>query len=284
MTPNWLRIERRDAPLIISIPHAGTDLAEFEPRFVSPWLARRDADWHIPELYDFAGAIGATIVRTEISRSIIDVNRSPDGASLYPGQATTELCPTTTFDGEPLYLKGRAPRAADIAERRARYYAPYHEALRSEIARLRRKHQRIALYDAHSIRSIIPRLFDGKLPVFNLGTNSGRSCSPALARPARRDPRGERTQLCRRRPLQGRLDHARFRPPRERRRGRAARAGLPRLHDRAGPTLAGQLAGSDRGHVRDADPRHAPRAPERPPRLDVSVPIPERPHRARTRS
>ncbi len=180
MTLDWLRIEQRDAPLVISIPHAGTDLADDEPRFVSAWLARRDADWHIPELYDFAGEIGATVVRTDISRSIIDVNRNPDGVSLYPGQATTELCPTTTFDGEPLYHEGGAPAAAEIAERRARYYAPYHDALRSEIARLRRKHPRVALYDAHSILSIIPRLFNGKLPLFNLGTNSGRSCSPAL--------------------------------------------------------------------------------------------------------
>jgi formiminoglutamase len=178
MTPDWLIIEQRERPLILSIPHAGTELAEFEPRFVSPWLAQRDADWHLPALYDFAENLGATIVRTEISRSIIDVNRNPDGLSLYPGQATTELCPTTTFDGEPLYREGEAP--GEIAERRARYYAPYHEALRNEIARLRRAHPRVALYDAHSIRSIIPRLFEGELPIFNLGTNSGRSCSAAL--------------------------------------------------------------------------------------------------------
>ena len=180
MTPDWLIIEPREAPLVLSIPHAGTDLAEYEPRFLSAWIAQRDADWHLPALYDFAKDLGATIVRTEISRSIIDVNRNPDGVSLYPGHATTELCPTTTFDGEPLYREGEAPGEAEIAERRARYYDPYHEALRREIARLRAKHPRVALYDAHSIRSIIPRLFDGELPVFNLGTNSGRSCSVAL--------------------------------------------------------------------------------------------------------
>jgi len=180
MMLDWLRIERRDAPLVVSIPHAGADLAGCEQRFVSPWLARRDADWHVPALYDFAASLGATIVRTEVSRSIIDVNRNPDGLSLYPGQATTELCPTTTFDGEAIYRDGKAPDAAGIAERRARYYAPYHEALRTEIARLRSTHERVALYDAHSIRSVIPRLFEGELPVFNLGTNSGRSCSEAL--------------------------------------------------------------------------------------------------------
>ena len=119
-------------------------------------------------------------VRTRLSRSIIDVNRDPSGASLYPGQATTELVPTTTFDGEPLYRPGRAPDAAEIAERRRLYFDPYHAALASEIARLRQQHKRIALFDAHSIRSVIPRLFDGELPVFNLGTNSGASCGPEL--------------------------------------------------------------------------------------------------------
>jgi N-formylglutamate deformylase len=175
--PDWLIVERRDARLIVSIPHAGTDLLTFEPAFVSPWLARKDADWRLDELYDFVEPLGATLVRTRLSRSIIDVNRDPSGASLYPSQATTELVPTTTFDGEPLYRPGRVPDAADIADRRRLYFDPYHAALAGEIVRLRRKHEHVALFDAHSIRSLIPRLFDGELPVFNLGTNSGGSCS-----------------------------------------------------------------------------------------------------------
>jgi N-formylglutamate deformylase len=178
--PDWIIVERRDAPLIVSIPHAGVDLLGFEPAFVNPWLARKDADWLLDELYDFVAPLGATVLRTRLSRSIIDVNRDPSGASLYPGQATTELVPTTTFDGEPLYRDGRGPNAAEIAERRRRHFDPYHKALAGEIARLRQKHQRVALFDAHSIRSVIPRLFDGELPMFNLGTNSGASCSPGL--------------------------------------------------------------------------------------------------------
>ena len=178
--PDWVIIERREAPLIVSIPHAGTDLLEFEQAFVDPWLARKDADWRLDALYDFVAPLGATVVRTRLSRSIIDVNRDPSGASLYPGQATTELVPTTTFDGEPFYRPGRTPDAAEIAERRRLYFDPYHAALASEIARLRQQHKRIALFDAHSIRSVIPRLFDGELPVFNLGTSSGASCGPEL--------------------------------------------------------------------------------------------------------
>ena len=178
--PDWLIVEPRAAPLIVSIPHAGVELSQYEPRFLSPWLARKDADWRLDELYDFVGALGATVVRTKASRSIIDVNRDPSGASLYPGQATTGLCPTTTFDGEPLYGHGDAPDEAEIAQRRRLCFDPYHAALRGEIARLRERHGRVALFDAHSIRSRIPRLFDGELPVFNLGTNSGLSCSLRL--------------------------------------------------------------------------------------------------------
>jgi formiminoglutamase len=178
--PAWLHVTHGEAPLLVSIPHTGLDLAGFEPRFVSPWLARKDADWWIEQLYDFANRLGATILRTTISRSIIDVNRDPSGVSLYPGMATTELCPTTTFDGEKLYRDGEAPSAEEIVQRRRAYFDPYHAALRREIDRLRQRFHRIALYDCHSIRSAIPRLFDGELPVFNLGTNSGASADAAL--------------------------------------------------------------------------------------------------------
>jgi N-formylglutamate deformylase len=177
----WLSLSRGDAPLIVSMPHTGTEIPEeVAPRFASLWLARKDADWWIEKLYDFAPALGATILRTQISRSAIDVNRDPTGRSLYPGQATTELCPTTTFDGEPLYIQGCAPDAAEIARRRTVYFTPYHEALQSEIVRLRQHHGKVVLFEAHSIRSRILRLFDGELPHFNIGTNAGASCAPAL--------------------------------------------------------------------------------------------------------
>jgi formiminoglutamase len=179
--PGWLTVEQREAPLIVSFPHTGTDIPpEIEARCVSPWRARKDTDWWIDQLYAFARDLGATIVHTAISRTVIDVNRDPSGVSLYPGQATTELVPTTTFDGEPLWRPGQAPDAAEIDERRATYFAPYHDALAAEIARLRGQHPRVVLYDCHSIRSLIPRLFDGALPVMNIGTNSGASCDPLL--------------------------------------------------------------------------------------------------------
>jgi formiminoglutamase len=180
---DFLEITRGSEPLVVSIPHTGTDIpGEIERTLVSRWLARKDADWHIERLYDFAADLGATVLRTTISRTVIDVNRDPSGASLYPGRATTGLCPTTTFDGEPLYQPGREPDETEVARRRALYFDPYHVALAAEIARLRERHERIVLYDCHSIRSVVPRLFDGELPHMNIGTNSGVSCDPTLQR------------------------------------------------------------------------------------------------------
>ena len=179
---SWLEIHRGDAPLVVAFPHTGTEIpGEVEAKFVSPWLARKDADWWVHKLYDFASEIGATTIRTAISRSVIDVNRDPSGASLYPGQATTELCPTTTFDGEPLYHPGQEPETAEIDRRRSVWFLPYHVAIEDELARLKSRHGKVVLYDAHSIRSVVPRLFDGELPHFNIGTNRGETCHPDLS-------------------------------------------------------------------------------------------------------
>ena len=178
----WLTIRRGAAPLLVSMPHTGTTIPPpYADGLVSPWLAREDSDWWIDRLYDFAADLDATVVHTAISRTVIDVNRDPSGVSLYPGQATTGLCPTTTFDGEPLYRPGCEPDVAEVAARRQTYFDPYHAALRIEIARLRASHSDVVLYDCHSIRSAIPRLFDGTLPQFNIGTNDGLSCDAALS-------------------------------------------------------------------------------------------------------
>lgn len=177
---DWLHIHRGDAPLIVAFPHTGTEIPpRLTSAFTSLWSARRDTDWWIDQLYALAADRGVTSVRTAVSRSVIDVNRDPTGASLYPGQATTELCPTTDFDGASLY-RDAGPDDTEVACRRAQWFEPYHAALTAEIERLRAMHPRIVVYDAHSIRSRVPRLFDGELPQFNIGTNGGTTCDPAL--------------------------------------------------------------------------------------------------------
>jgi formiminoglutamase len=177
-----VEVTRGTSALLVSIPHTGILIpSDIEKDLASGWLARKDADWHIERLYDFAGEFGATIVRAAHSRTVIDVNRDPSGASLYPGQATTGLCPIETFDGEPLYKQGRAPDRFEIDRRRQLFFQPYHAALNREIARLKETHPRIVLYDCHSIRSVVPRLFEGELPHMNIGTNSGASCDSTFA-------------------------------------------------------------------------------------------------------
>lgn len=169
-------------PLIISVPHAGTAIpAELAPRLTPLALTLPDTDWHVAELYDFAPALGATMLIAQFSRYLIDLNRPPDDAALYSAAPKTGLCPTMSFAGEPLYLAGdTALDAAEIAQRRAQYWQPYHGALRTLLTQTRERFGHALLLDAHSIRSVVPRLFEGRLPDINVGTNKGAACTPAL--------------------------------------------------------------------------------------------------------
>ena len=178
---SFVEVHRGTAPLLMSFPHTGTEIPEaVSGKLVSREAALRDTDWHVDTLHAFARELGATLVRTPVSRTVIDVNRDPSGASLYPGQATTGLVPVETFDGERLYRPGEEPRAAEAEERRRTWFEPYHAALAAEIERLQNGHGRVVVYDCHSIRSRVPRLFPGELPVFNVGTNGGTSCDAGL--------------------------------------------------------------------------------------------------------
>ena len=171
------------APLLISMPHAGTHVPPAIAARLTP-EARQvpDTDWHLPRLYDFAQALGASILVATHSRYVVDLNRPPDGASLYPGQSVTGLCPVDSFDDWSLYADpSDVPNDAEVAARRAAYWAPYHAQLRAELDRIRAAHGVAVLWDAHSIRSVLPRFFEGRLPDLNLGTGQGTSCDPVLA-------------------------------------------------------------------------------------------------------
>lgn len=168
-------------PVLISIPHLGTEIPkEIAAHMTDEGLRVADTDWHLDRLYDFAQRAGASVLGAKISRYVIDLNRPPTGESLYPGQTTTGLCPAETFRGEPLYRNRRAPEDADVQHRLQTYWAPYHAKLRFELDAMRAKFGSVLLWEAHSIASILPRLFDGKLPDLNVGTNSGASCKPEV--------------------------------------------------------------------------------------------------------
>ncbi len=177
---NPVNVNQGGGPIILGQPHGGT--------YVPPdiWAALNDngklladTDWHISQIYD--GLLpSATVVAATFHRYVIDANRDPQGASLYPGQNTTGLCPLTDFDGLPIYLSGQEPDASKIEQRRAEFHAPYHAALAAEVARVKAKHGFVIIFDCHSIRGHIPFLFEGTLPNLNIGTDNGKTCASAL--------------------------------------------------------------------------------------------------------
>jgi len=168
-------------PLIISLPHVGTTLPPDIAEQMTPVATTLvDTDWHVEQLYDFARQSGTSRLQAHVSRYAIDVNRPPDDHSLYPGQTTSSLCPTSTFAGEPLYA-GSTPTAQEIGRRRDRYWIPYHAMLRELIEMTRARFGYALLLDAHSIRSELPRLFPRRLPDINVGTNDGKSCASTLS-------------------------------------------------------------------------------------------------------
>jgi N-formylglutamate deformylase len=169
------------APLLVSLPHDGTALPDDIAGRMSAEAGRvPDTDWHVARLYAFARELGASVIVPKYSRYVVDLNRPPDDTSLYPGQNTTGLCPRVQFSGAPVYLPGQEPSQDEIAARVQQYWRPYHEALGAEVSRIKARHGRAVLWEGHSIRSVVPFLFDGRLPDINLGTSSGVSCSPEL--------------------------------------------------------------------------------------------------------
>ena len=174
-------LRRGTTPLLISFPHVGTLIPEDQrERYTERALAVEDTDWFVDRLFGFAAALGAGMLVPRHSRYLVDLNRPSENAPMYPGRNNTELCPTRHFSGDPIYREGRAPDAAEIRRRVARYWQPYHDAIGAETARLRAAHGHALLFDAHSICSELPWLFDGTLPQMNLGTVDGRSCDPSL--------------------------------------------------------------------------------------------------------
>lgn len=171
-----------DSPLLVSMPHVGTRVpTEMQVNLTEEARRLPDTDWYVERLYDFLPEMGVSVVQAEYSRYVIDLNRSMTGGNLYPGRSVTELCPTTLFSGAPVYREGYQLRDDDLAERAANYWQPYHDKLQAELARIKARFGYALLWDAHSIRSQVPRFFEGSLPDFNWGTGNGNSCSAALA-------------------------------------------------------------------------------------------------------
>ena len=169
------------SPLLISVPHDGVHVPpEMRARMTPAGAALPDTDWHVAELYSFARELGASMLIANYSRYVVDLNRPASDEALYEGQVATGLCPLQTFDGADIYTDGGVT-SDEIAARVGTYWQPYHDRLQQTLDALRERHGHALLWDAHSIASVVPRLFDGELPALNLGTHGGRSCGPEIA-------------------------------------------------------------------------------------------------------
>jgi N-formylglutamate deformylase len=174
-------LTRGTGPLLVSLPHVGTHIPEaLRARFVDRALQVEDTDWFLDRLYAFAADLGASLLVPRCSRFVVDLNRPSDNQPMYAGSNNTELCPTRFFTGDPVYRDGQAPDAAEVQQRVASHWQPYHDALAAELARLKAAHGHAVLFDGHSIKSELPWLFDGQLPHMNLGTVGGTSCDAGL--------------------------------------------------------------------------------------------------------
>lgn len=175
------RFQPGETPVLLSIPHVGRAIpAEIAATMTDEGLAVPDTDWHLDRLYHFAPAHGVGFLKAVQSRFVADLNRNPMGTALYPGADNTEICPTRTFDQAPIYKPGMEPDAAEVQRRVEAYWRPYHDQLGQELRALRDRFGVAVLFDAHSIRSEVPRFFEGRLPDFNLGTGDGVTASSAL--------------------------------------------------------------------------------------------------------
>jgi N-formylglutamate deformylase len=185
MTPDitsTFELRRGRAPLLISVPHAGTLVpSDIASRMTDAALRLPDTDWHLERLYDFIDTLGASVIIAKHSRYVIDLNRPRGDTNLYPGQDTTGLCPLDTFHRQRVYLEGKKPDAREIQRRIDNYWVPYHTALQSELDCLRERYATVVLWDAHSICSVVPRFFEGRLPDLNLGSAGGTACDESLA-------------------------------------------------------------------------------------------------------
>ncbi|TLU65707.1 N-formylglutamate deformylase [Thalassotalea litorea] len=181
MTQSIFQLQQGNLPLLISMPHNGVSIPDdIRNTMTAAGLSVADTDWDLDRLYAFAKELGVYLIVPAYSRYVIDLNRSPDGANLYPGADSTELCPTTNFQRQPLYKKDMQPNEKEIQRRVTTFWQPYHQAVADTLAEIQKIHGKALLLEAHSICSQVPRFFAGQLPDFNFGTNQGKSCTSQL--------------------------------------------------------------------------------------------------------
>ncbi|EAV43452.1 formiminoglutamase protein [Stappia aggregata IAM 12614] len=174
-------VEEGQSPLIVCLPHSGTDIPNaVEKRLNATGRLQADLAWRLERVFDFHGELNATVLRSSISRYVIDLDRDPKTPVSAANDPARALCPATTLDGKRIYQEGEEPGPTEIEQRSLLFYTPFHKALRHQIDRLLRSHGKVIVLDCQSMRSHIKGVTDNGLPIVSIGTAGGTSCDPDL--------------------------------------------------------------------------------------------------------
>lgn len=194
-------------PIMLSIPHCGVDFPEELKHEYKSELAKApdDTDWFVQRLYDFAPAMGITIIHAVYSRWVIDLNRDPDSKPLYTdGRIITPLCPTTDFLGTPIYKDERKEVAPEeVRRRRERYYQPYHTKLKEVLSDVKGEFGKVLLWECHSIRQFVATIHKEKFPDLILGDVDETSASRQIIDTALQTLKDSRYQVNHNHPFKG---------------------------------------------------------------------------------
>jgi N-formylglutamate deformylase len=171
-------------PFIVSVPHCGTEFPdELKDLFKDEMRQQHDdTDWFVHQLYKFASEMGITIIYAKYSRWVIDLNRDPESKPLYnDGRIITALTTTTDFFGNAIYKdEASHPDTAEVERRLNEYYWPYYRAIENLMLDIKDEFGKVLLWDAHSIRRLVPTIRATPFPDMILGSNDETSASQEL--------------------------------------------------------------------------------------------------------
>ncbi|WP_062059292.1 N-formylglutamate amidohydrolase [Aquimarina longa] len=175
-------------PIIISVPHSGTKF----PSDIKKQYKKRmrnhldDTDWYVDRLYEFAPSLGITVIKANLSRWVIDLNRDPESVPLYnDNRLITSNTPITDFYGNAIYKsKDVEPDENEVKRRLNTYYWPYYKQLEEMLEERKKQFGTVLLWDAHSIRHKVSTIQKDPFPDMILGNNNEKTADPKLIKSA----------------------------------------------------------------------------------------------------
>ena len=156
--------EQSNSPLVISIPHSGTDIPQDIAPLCNLGAKREHTDWTLLEL---VAPLSETTLAATVSRYIVDVNRFKPRA----GKATQPIIPRIDEKGNLLF--NNYPSKQKQSDWLERYYTPYYLHLENLLNEKSEQHKRVLLVDLHSYDD---KLF--KTTDIILGTRKKQTLSP----------------------------------------------------------------------------------------------------------